>query len=69
MMNSRPNILVIQADQLAARYLGAYRNPIASTPHIGSLPANELEQHCLRADKVYSHWAYQDILGHRVAQK
>lgn len=29
-MNSRPNILVIQADQLAARYLGAYRNPIAN---------------------------------------
>ena len=68
-MNSRPNILVIQADQLAARYLGAYRNPIASTPHIDLLAANELEQHCLCADKVYSHWAYQDILGYRVAQK
>ena len=39
-MNSRPNILVIQADQLAAKYLGAYRNPIASTPHIDSLAAN-----------------------------
>jgi hypothetical protein len=39
-MNSRPNILVIQADQLAARYLGAYRNPIASTPNIDSLAAN-----------------------------
>jgi choline-sulfatase len=39
-MNSRPNILVIQADQLAAKYLGAYQNPIASTPHIDSLAAN-----------------------------
>lgn len=39
-MNSRPNILVIQADQLAANYIGAYRNPIASTPHIDSLAAN-----------------------------
>jgi len=68
-MNSRPNILVIQDDQLAARYLGAYQNPIARTPHIDSLAANELEQHCLRTDKVYSHWSYQDILGYRVAQK
>jgi hypothetical protein len=68
-MNSRPNILVIQADQLAARYLGAYQNPIASTLHIDLLAANELEQHCLCADKVYSHWAYQDILGYCVAQK
>jgi choline-sulfatase len=32
-------------------------------------PADELEQHCLRADKVYSQWAYQDILGYRVPQK
>jgi choline-sulfatase len=32
-------------------------------------PADELEQHCLRADKVYSKWAYQDILGYRVPQK
>jgi choline-sulfatase len=39
-MNNRPNILVIQADQLAAKYLGVYRNPIASTPHIDSLAAN-----------------------------
>ena len=27
--------------------------------------ADELERHCLRADKVYSKWAYQDILGYR----
>jgi len=68
-MNSRPNILVIQAAQLAARYLGAYRNPIASRPHIDLLAANELEQHCLCVDKVYSHWVYQNILRYRVAQK
>jgi choline-sulfatase len=28
-------------------------------------PVDELEQHCLRADKIYSQWAYQDILGYR----
>jgi len=40
MNNSRPNILVIQADQLAANYIGAYQNPIASTPHIDSLASS-----------------------------
>ena len=35
--NQRPNILVIQADQLAAGFLGAYHNPIAVTPHIDAL--------------------------------
>ncbi len=39
-MNNSPNILVIQADQLAANYIGAYHNPIASTPHIDSLASN-----------------------------
>ena len=38
-MKDQPNILVIQADQLAAKYLGAYGFPIASTPHIDSLAA------------------------------
>ena len=37
MKNNRPNILVIQADQLAVKMLGAYGNPIARTPHIDSL--------------------------------
>ena len=27
-------------------------------------PADALEQHCLRADKVYSRWAYQDIVDY-----
>jgi choline-sulfatase len=40
MTGNRPNILVIQADQLAAKYLGAYGYPIASTPHIDSLAAS-----------------------------
>ena len=40
MKYSRPNILVIQADQLAAKYLGAYGDAIASTPHIDSLAAS-----------------------------
>ena len=26
---------------------------------------DELERHCLRADKVYGHWAYQGIVGYR----
>jgi choline-sulfatase len=33
----RPNILVIQADQLTAGFLGAYNNSIAITPHIDGL--------------------------------
>ena len=132
-MNSRPNILVIQADQLAARYLGAEFSAVdpeqlfdlEQDPHeqtnlianpdyqvayqalsqlvqqqwdIETLtqqvlasqrrwlflrealakgkhadwdfnPPDELEQHRQRADKVYSQWAYQDILGYRVPQK
>ncbi|MBT8437656.1 MAG: sulfatase-like hydrolase/transferase, partial [Gammaproteobacteria bacterium] len=40
MKSSRPNILVIQADQLAANTIGAYQNPISSTPHIDSLAAS-----------------------------
>ncbi|MFT5112485.1 MAG: choline-sulfatase [Parasphingorhabdus sp.] len=36
----RPNILVIQADQLAAGFLSAYHNPIAVTPHIDSLASS-----------------------------
>jgi choline-sulfatase len=32
-------------------------------------PADELEQHCLRADKVYSNWAYQDILGYHFPEE
>ena len=39
MRNERPNILIIQADQLAANYLGAYGNPIADTPNIDALAA------------------------------
>jgi len=39
MKADRPNILVIQADQLAANAIGAYHNPVAKTPHIDSLAA------------------------------
>jgi choline-sulfatase len=38
--NKRPNILVIQADQLAANFLSAYGNPIAVTPNIDSLASS-----------------------------
>ncbi len=38
--NQRPNILVIQADQLAAGFLGAYHNSIAVTPHIDALASS-----------------------------
>ena len=27
--------------------------------------ADELESHCLRADRVYSKWAYEGMLGYR----
>jgi len=37
MSENKPNILVIQADQLAPAMLGAYHNPIAKTTHIDSL--------------------------------
>ena len=40
MSSSRPNILVIQADQLTTKALGAYRNRLAKTPHIDALAAN-----------------------------
>ena len=40
MAKDQPNILVIQADQLAADYLGAYGFKLASTPHIDSLAAS-----------------------------
>jgi choline-sulfatase len=36
-MSDRPNILMIMADQLAARYLGAYGHPLVKTPHIDAL--------------------------------
>jgi choline-sulfatase len=32
-------------------------------------PTDELEQHCLRADKVYSKWAYQDIVDYRLPEE
>jgi choline-sulfatase len=36
-MSDRPNILILMADQLAARALPAYGNPVAKTPHIDAL--------------------------------
>ena len=36
----RPNIVVIQADQMAAQALGAYGDPSARTPHIDALAAD-----------------------------
>ena len=37
---SRPNILVLMADQLNPRHLGAYGNPVAKTPTIDALARN-----------------------------
>ena len=34
---SRPNIVVIMADQLAPQFTGAYGHPIAKTPHLDAL--------------------------------
>ena len=36
---TRPNFLIIQADQLTAQVLGAYGRPLAKTPHIDALAA------------------------------
>jgi choline-sulfatase len=38
-MSDAPNILMIMADQLAARYVGAYGHPIVKTPNIDALAA------------------------------
>lgn len=38
-MPSRPNFLIIQADQLTARALRCYGGPVARTPHIDALAA------------------------------
>ena len=37
MSDSRPNILMIMADQLPASCVGAYGHPIVKTPHIDAL--------------------------------
>ena len=37
---TKTNILVIQADQLNPKYLGAYGHPLAKTPHIDALAEN-----------------------------
>ncbi|MGO1390150.1 choline-sulfatase [Brachybacterium alimentarium] len=39
-MTTRPNIVVIQADQMAAQALGAYGDTAARTPHIDELAAD-----------------------------
>lgn len=39
MKPTRPNILMIMADQLSARYLGAYGHPLVKTPNIDALAA------------------------------
>ena len=57
-MNSRPNILVIRADQPAANYIGA--------EFTSSIPTFA---HSLLADKVYTQWAYQDILGYHFPEE
>ena len=38
-MNKKPNILIIQADQLTALCMGAYGKPLAKTPNIDEIAA------------------------------
>ncbi|MEO0495326.1 MAG: choline-sulfatase [Actinomycetota bacterium] len=38
-MTSRPNIVVIMADQLAPQFTGTYGHPIVQTPHLDALAA------------------------------
>ena len=42
MTPTRPNVLIILCDQLAAGYLGAYGNRVAQTPHIDQMAADGL---------------------------
>lgn len=39
MTSTRPNIVLIQADQMAAQALGAYGDRAARTPHMDRLAA------------------------------
>ena len=39
MKTSRPNILMIMADQMPARTIGAYGHPVVRTPHLDALSA------------------------------
>ncbi|MHC4994865.1 MAG: choline-sulfatase [Planctomycetota bacterium] len=39
MSHSQPNILMIMADQLSAKWLGAYGHPLVRSPHIDALAA------------------------------
>jgi len=59
MKTNRPNILVIQADQLAAKYLGAYGFAIASKPHIDSLAASDAYDNgaeCTSSTPTFAHY-------------
>lgn len=56
MKQDRPNILVIQADN------PGYREVLHVLRGL-------IEQHCLRADKGYSNWAYQDIIDYRFPEE
>ena len=38
-MNKKPNILIIQADQLTALCMDAYGKPLAKTPNIDEIAA------------------------------
>ena len=39
MASSKPNILFVMADQLAAQFLPAYGHPLVKTPHLSRLAA------------------------------
>ena len=48
-MHEKPNILIIQADQLTALCLAAYGKPLALTPNIDKIAArHHLYQHLLQ---------------------
>ncbi len=42
MPGTQPKILFLQVDQLAAKTLGAYGNPICKTPHLDRLAGEAL---------------------------
>ena len=45
---NRPNIVLITADQISARHLGCYGDPVGATPHLDRLAAGGV-----RFDQTY----------------
>ncbi|MGI9607224.1 MAG: sulfatase-like hydrolase/transferase, partial [Acidimicrobiales bacterium] len=47
---SRPNVLMVMADQLAPHFTSTYGHPVVSTPHL-----DEIARRGMRFDAAYCH--------------